>query len=90
MEQQWEAILVIEEQDLGWETTSIPSKELALVVFEESTRGAIEVSTLSEVMGAKEELPVGDNQEELVVEDERAKLKGKRWALASEQGRLWN
>ena len=70
MEQQWEAILVSEEQELGWEAASVPLKELALVVFDESTRGPIDVPILSEVVGAREELPTGDNQEELVIEDE--------------------
>ena len=46
------------------------SKELALVVFEESTRGPVEVPTLGEVVGVREELLGGDDQEELVVEDE--------------------
>ena len=71
---------------MEWEVTSVPSKELALVVFEESTRGPIDVRTLSEVMGAREELPAGDNQEELILEEGQAKLKGKHRAPVSEQG----
>ena len=48
------------------------------MVFEDSTNGLVEVLTLSEVIGAKEELPERNDQEELIVEDEQTKLKLKR------------
>ena len=65
------------------------------MVFEDSTGGSIEVPTSSEpvevptsgeIMGAREELPMEGNEEELIVEDEQAKIKGKRRAPSSEQG----
>ena len=50
--------------------TTVLSKELALVVFEDSTNRPVEVLTMSEVMRAREELLEENDQEELIVEDE--------------------